>query len=233
MQKAISLKVFIRVGILYALLTTIVLVYLVIQSVQDDKVTNVGLLRAEGIVIIDSAGRERILIGAPIPFAKNRVRTDTSRVRQKWAEQLGGESYMEWYTHYQHSCNGIVLLNDKGYDVLALGDKLPDPNTGQRITEPTGMVWNDSLGFERGGIGLGKLHGSGKYRNVFGLDDENGEGFHLSILEDGTKSMRIVSDDQMLYLGYFPQKGILGDSLSFFGARRVRFNGEEASKISF
>lgn len=40
---------------------------------SDDQI-----LRARGLVIVDAAGRERILIGAPIPAAANRVRTDTS-----------------------------------------------------------------------------------------------------------------------------------------------------------
>jgi len=37
-----------------------------------------GVLRVRGLVVEDSLGRERILIGAPIPHAANRVRTVSS-----------------------------------------------------------------------------------------------------------------------------------------------------------
>ena len=43
-----------------------------------------GVLRAHGLIIEDDAGRERILIGALIPEAGNRVRTDTTRLRELW-----------------------------------------------------------------------------------------------------------------------------------------------------
>ena len=43
--------------------------------------------RTKGIIIEDAQGRERILIGAPIPASRARVRTDTSRVRQVWAQR--------------------------------------------------------------------------------------------------------------------------------------------------
>lgn len=194
-------QLIIRLLSAYAIVSFGAILYLIATHIQSRRALDTGLIRANGIILLDSAGRERILIGAPIPYSDDRIRTDTTRVRELWSEQLGGASYMEWYQSYRHSCNGMLLLNDQGYDVLAVGDELPDPNTGNRITEPTGILWNDSLGFERGGLGLGKLLSNGLYRNILGLDDENGEGFHLSILEDGTKSMRIVSDSQLLFLG--------------------------------
>jgi len=43
--------------------------------------------RTRGIIIEDSQGRERILIDAPLPASRARVRTDTSRVRQVWAQR--------------------------------------------------------------------------------------------------------------------------------------------------
>ena len=55
----------------YAALLTIALVVLFFRSgtSADD------VLRTRGLIIEDEAGRERILIGAPIPEAANRVRT--------------------------------------------------------------------------------------------------------------------------------------------------------------
>ncbi|HNA16830.1 MAG TPA: hypothetical protein PK678_09950, partial [Ferruginibacter sp.] len=47
------------------------------------------VLKARGLVIVDDNGRERILIGAPLPGAANRVRTDTARVRELWSKRFG------------------------------------------------------------------------------------------------------------------------------------------------
>jgi hypothetical protein len=38
--------------------------------------TQPGVLRVKGIIIVDSLNKDRILIGAPIPYSSNRVRTD-------------------------------------------------------------------------------------------------------------------------------------------------------------
>src|SRR5215831_163801 len=68
------------------------------------------ILRVRGIVIDDAAGHERILIGAPIPTAQNRVRTDEARVRQLWAPRYpSADRYMNFYKDYQHATNGILI----------------------------------------------------------------------------------------------------------------------------
>lgn len=59
----------------YAGLMTIAIVVLFIRSATATD----GVLRVRGLIIEDGAGRERILIGAPIPEAANRVRTDVAR----------------------------------------------------------------------------------------------------------------------------------------------------------
>ena len=60
------------------------------RETDDNKI-----LRAKGIVIVDDQGRERILIGAPLPQAGNRVRTDTARVRALWSKRFGNaDQYM-------------------------------------------------------------------------------------------------------------------------------------------
>jgi hypothetical protein len=38
------------------------------------------ILRARGLVIVDEAGRERILLGAPIPAAKNRIYQESAQL---------------------------------------------------------------------------------------------------------------------------------------------------------
>ena len=110
----------------YAALMTIPLVVLLVRS---DTATD-GVLRARGLIIEDDAGRERILIGAPIPQAANRFRTDEARVREAWGPRFS-EEYMSWYQDYNHSTNGILILSEDGFDRIALGDPKADPNIGK------------------------------------------------------------------------------------------------------
>src|SRR5688500_16309829 len=66
--------------------------------------TTPGVLRVKGIIIVDSLGKERILIGAPIPYTANRVRTDTTRAEKAWSKRFPPEAkYMEYYKNYNHS----------------------------------------------------------------------------------------------------------------------------------
>src|SRR5437867_12837786 len=60
-----------------------------------------GILRARGLILEDEAGRGRILLGAPIPFVKNRVRTDPRRVAEIWGPRFPKE-YLEYYKGYRH-----------------------------------------------------------------------------------------------------------------------------------
>ncbi|MBP6698397.1 MAG: hypothetical protein KA175_12315 [Flavobacteriales bacterium] len=192
-------------------------------STMDQRAS---VIRTRGIIVEDSLGRDRILIGAPFPSSAHRVRTDPTNVRARWAQRLGGERYMEWYKRYRHDGVGMVVLNAEGYDRVLVGDGLPDPNTGQRISSPTGLLWNDHEGFELGGIGANRLLEGGEYRNGLGLDDKDGEGLHLIILEDGSKVMRTVYPGGMLVEGRLAAKGFFGDSTDFVGSRLIGANGE-------
>ena len=95
------------------------------------------IIRTKGIIIEDENGIDRILIGAPIPFSKNRVRTDTSLVRKYWSDVVGVDAnqYMNWYNEYYHGTEGILIMNEKGFDRVLLGDKLADSNVGKRLFE--------------------------------------------------------------------------------------------------
>lgn len=42
------------------------------------QIEKFGIIRAKGIIVEDENGRDRILIGSPVPFSKDRVRTDTT-----------------------------------------------------------------------------------------------------------------------------------------------------------
>ena len=70
----------------YAVLASIALVVLFVRNGSAEE----DVLRARGLIIEDAAGRERILLGAPIPEAINRVRTDTARLRELWGAAASG-----------------------------------------------------------------------------------------------------------------------------------------------
>lgn len=180
--------------------------------------TNDRILRVRGIVVEDEAGRERILIGAPIPAAANRVRTNETRVRQLWAGRFpDADRYMGFYKDYRHSTNGILILDDQGFDRLALGDPVPDPNIGKRVGPSTGMVVNDEQGFERSGYGL--INVDGKHRVVLGLDSAQGrEGLTLSLYDEGSVALSVRDRQQSIYVGGAPSgEGLTGTTDPFFG----------------
>ncbi len=183
---------------IYALITTIALVVFIILTFRN-KGNNFGIIRAKGIIITDSLGRERVLIGTPIPFAKNRVRTNLSKVKEAWSKSFP-EKYMDWYKEDNNSANGIIILDEQGFDRIAIGNPTPDPNIGKRIGISTGMVINDEFGYERTGYAVTNV--DGKNRVVLGLDRNNGtEGATLAILEDGSAGLGINYTKNSLYLG--------------------------------
>ena len=184
----------------YAALMTVALAMLFVRSgtATDD------VLRVRGLVIEDDAGRERILIGAPIPEAANRVRTDEARVREIWGPRFPDEEqYMGYYQDYDHSTNGLVILSEDGFDRLVLGDPVSDPNIGKRIGPSTGLVINDAEGFERSGYGL--LEVNGVYRVVLGLDSDRArEGLVLILDDQGTVGVHVGDGQDRIFLGNAP-----------------------------
>ena len=184
----------------YAALMTVALVVLFVRTGTATE----GVLRVRGLIIEDEAGRERILIGAPIPEAANRVRTDEARVREVWASRYeDGEAYMGYYQDYRHEANGILILSEDGFDRVVLGDPVPDPNIGRRIAPSTGLVINDMQGFERTGYGV--LVVDGTYRVVLGLDSNRGrEGLVLMLEDDGRVGVTVGHGDDMIFLGDLP-----------------------------
>lgn len=160
-----------------------------------------GVLRVKGIIIVDSLGKERILIGAPVPYSANRVRTDSARVEKVWGKRYPPEAkYMEYYKGYNHSTTGILILDENGYDRVALGAPVPDPNVGKRLGQGAGIIINDEEGWERTGYGL--LNVGGKNRVILGLDNDRGkEGAALVVLEDGTAGLMVMDEKKMTFFG--------------------------------
>ena len=110
-------------------------------STPDDKI-----LRVRGIVIEDSAGHPRLLLGAPI----------SSQGRKR-----------------QDEITGLVMLSEDGIDRLAIGTANYDQINGtlqHRVANGIGVLLNDAKGNERGGFGFLE---SG--RVTLGLDRAHGE----------------------------------------------------------
>jgi hypothetical protein len=159
-----------------------------------------NVIRARGIIIEDAAGRERILIGAPIPAAKNRVRTDSIRAREAWAGRFpNADQYMGYYANYRHTMHGVLVVDENGFDRVALGDSTPDPNIGRRLGPGTGVQINDDRGFERSGYSVFKVNGSD--RVVLGLDSPRGEGVVLSIIDGSRMGLSVYGSQQTV--GFF------------------------------
>jgi hypothetical protein len=138
-------------------LRLLLVVLLVVPALAAAKYHSVftdvsGVIHVRGVVVDDADGHARILIGAPIPEVAGRVRTDTARVRQIWGPHFP-PAYLTYYLSYRHSMTGMLIMNDSGFDRVAIGDSTPDPNIGRRIGPATGIFVNDAHGFERGGFG--------------------------------------------------------------------------------
>jgi hypothetical protein len=224
-KELLQLKRQVRMLKSYLLISTAVFLFFLF-SAFNKATDRFGLIRAKGIIIEDSSGKDRILIGAPLPYSKDRVRTDRALVRKYWAENFPDpEQYMKWYRNYNHSGIGMAILNDQGFDKVVIGEKLPDPNTGKRMFEPTGMFWNNDEGWEVGGIGVNKTK-DGKYRTAVGLDDKDGEAVHLVALEDGTKGLIIGGAQGRMMIGISPKNGFLGNKQDFSGIQYFNAKGE-------
>lgn len=223
-----------RLTIIHTLLILSLLLFIGYGFSSIDKF---DIIRAKGIVIEDANGKDRILIGAPIPFSKDRVRTDTAKVCLNWASAFGKESdnYMTYYKDYNHTTDGIVIMNEEGFDRVLVGDKLADPNTGKKMFESAGITWNDKNGWELGGAGVNTAE-DGKARAVMGLDDpnSNGEAIHMVALEDGTKALIIGNENGRLIIGMNTNKSnFLQTDKSFTGIKYYNTKGELVWEQSF
>jgi hypothetical protein len=189
--------------ILIALLILCVVGLCALIFLRNDQTFDI--IRTRGIVVTDASDKARILIGAPIPESSDRVRTDSNKVRKYWASNFEDQAdqYMEWYSQYHHSVNGIVFLNQEGFDQIQIGEHLSDPNIGKRQAPLTGMIWNDPKGWERGGLGV-SINDKGQSRSVVGVDDEFGEAVHIMASEDGTRGVIVNDTNGRLLLGTAP-----------------------------
>lgn len=111
---------------------------------------------------------------------------------------------MENFKKYNSSTNGLLILDENGFDRIALGDPTPVPNIG-RIAPSSGMVINDEKGDERSGYGFMKLK-DGTQRVGLGLDSHSVESINLFVDEKdrrvGNVGIRVKdNNNQSMFLG--------------------------------
>lgn len=154
------------------------------------------VITTQGIVIVDQDGKDRILIGAPIPTSKDRIRDDLKKVEAAYGDWFPPEAkFMENFEkEVDNQVFGMLILDEHGYDKLAVGDDVPDPFFGKRIGPSTGIVINDSTGTERTGYGL--LEMKDRYRVSLGFDRSDGyEGLILGLDDKEGAQISIQSSD--------------------------------------
>jgi hypothetical protein len=180
-------------------LASISLVFVAFKFQRPDD----DVIRTKGIIITDKNGKERILIGAPVPGSVDRIRSDFEKAKNAWGKRFPS---FDWYKSLNNATNGMIIIDESGYDRIAIGDPVPDPNIGKRIASSVGIAINDNEGFERSGWGFFPE----KNRIVLGLDSPNGsEGIILSILEDGSTGMSVMSGKNTAYIGSAPANGMI------------------------
>jgi hypothetical protein len=127
-----------------------------------------GVLHVRGLVVEDSAGHARLLLGTPIPRVPGRHRPDAA--------------------------SGLVLLGADGADRLQLGE-VGDPQMGgqvqRRMSPGTGLVVNDAAGDERAGFGVFENGQAG-----WGLDYPGREGIVAAVLPASRMAGIILSTDR-------------------------------------
>jgi hypothetical protein len=195
--KKLRIGFFILLG--YTFLLTIAILSFYFNTRKAQVVTN-DIIRTRGIVVEDSLGKARILIGTPIPFVEGRIRTDTTKVKELWANSFP-EYWLDLYKNeYNHGANGILILDENGHDRIVIGDPVPDLYFGKRIGPSTGIIINDEKGQERTGYGLLKVDGVNRVN--LGLDSKRGtEGLMLVLNDDGTTGLAIRDRDQTIFIG--------------------------------
>jgi hypothetical protein len=200
----------------YCLALTLALAYVLMN--REGNLDPSELIRTRGIVIEDTQGKPRILIGAPVPAVQGRIRTDTARVREIWGSRFAPKEdwFMDLYQTYQHGGNGIILLDENGHDRVAIGSPVPDPWFGKRIGASTGITLLDEVGLERSGYGLLKV--DGVYRVNLGFDYPGKEGMTFSLDDNGQTGISIRDSEKSIFIGK-------ADSINPFTGELYPFNG--------
>ncbi|HEX8287646.1 MAG TPA: hypothetical protein VF556_06625 [Pyrinomonadaceae bacterium] len=160
------------------------------------------IIKTRGIIVVDEQGRERVLIGAPIPQAKNRVFTDKTKALAAWKDKIpekAAQQYWDNFDKLQKASIGMLVLDENGFDRVVIGDQLPDANTGKRIGSATGITIHSDKGFERAGFGTIKV--GDKFQVGLGMDAEYGEALNLFASKELGVGLRINDSKNQLIFG--------------------------------
>ncbi len=137
----------------FVLQSAAILTAVVVSFTHPKTVIQAGdnVLHVRGLVVEDSLGRSRVLLGAPFPETHDRLRQDTRTA-------------------------AMVFLDEQGHDRLSLGEETPAqtngkvPQNAHRIAPGFGVTIHDTQGNERGGITF-----LSNGRAVIALDRPNGD----------------------------------------------------------
>jgi hypothetical protein len=172
------------------------------SQADGEIVDNSGkIIKTRGIIVVDEQGRERVLIGAPIPQAKNRVFTNKARALEAWKDKMpeSGKFYWDKFDELHKASIGMLVLDENGFDRVVVGDELPDANTGKRIGAATGITIHNEKGYERAGFGTIKV--GDRMQVGLGMDDEHGEALNLFASKDLGVGLRINDSKNQLIFG--------------------------------
>lgn len=210
---------------LFCLFLSLTLLSLVFLAFTFQR-TGDEIIRTRGIIVVDENGNDRILLGAPVPNSAHRIRSSVEKAKTAWGKRFPS---FDWYKNLNNSSNGMIILDEHGYDKITIGDPVPDPNIGKRIAPSVGIAINDTEGFERSGWGFAPENN----RVVFGLDSPQGsEGVILSILEDGSTGMSLTNGQRKIYVGSAPANGLITELPEPFHGILIQDSSGITHKIS-
>jgi hypothetical protein len=153
--------------VIFLILMFIILAFQYITVQQKNQLT-VNLVRTRGLILQDEKGRDRILMGNPLPYSELRKRTDKRA--------------------------GLLMMDEMGNDRLFIGKQGALQVKGKlynRIDQGWGFLVNDQHGNERGGLGmLDSLNSM-----VLGLNYPGREGIMI-VAEPDHAFMAIHSDSE-------------------------------------
>lgn len=183
------------------------------------------IIRTRGIIVVDEKGRDRVLIGAPVPQSENRVLTIKSKAMAAWKDRIPeNHPYWDQFSELHTAGIGMIVLDENGFDRVAIGDRLPDANTGKRIGTATGITIHNEKGFERAGFGTIKT--ADGMRVGLGMDDEHGEALNLFVAKGFGAGLRINDSKNQLLFGTLEPKKMYNSSDQPFSGYMFRQGNE-------
>jgi hypothetical protein len=102
--------------------------------------------------------------------------------------------------HDEVRTEALVIVDEQDRERIVIGSPVPDPSGGKRISLTTGIVINDTTGYERFGLGLQQTG-----RMIMGFDAPPGTGeggnperINIVANNDGTAFIRFLDQNSLL-----------------------------------